>query len=76
MITIYLVVFNVFFNVNILRIIFIINSISKALTFSKGICFGTIYKYIDIFYIIIDFTKTFITIAATSTTISKLFITT
>ena len=75
MITIYLVVFNVFFNVNILRIIFIINSISKALTFSKGICFGTIYKYIDIFYIIINFTKTFTIIITTSTIIFELFIT-
>ena len=68
-------VFNALIDANIPRIILMINPTNKALTFNKGTCLGTIYKYIDISYIITDFIKAIIAIAVTSTTVSEPFIT-
>ncbi len=74
-ITIYPIVPNVLFDTNTLWIVIIINLTNKAFIFSKSIYLGIIYEYVDIFYIIIDFIKVFITIAITSTVVFKPFIT-
>jgi len=73
MIVTHLTISNTLFNVNIPRIILMVNPINKALTFNKSIYLNTIYKYIDISYIIIDFIKVITAIAVTSTIIFKPF---
>ncbi len=74
MTVIYLVVLNVFFDANTLRIVIIVNLTNKVFTFNKSIYLGIIHEYIDIFYIIIDFTKAFIAIITTSIIVFELFI--
>ncbi len=73
MIVIYPAVPNVFFDMNILWIVVIINLINKAFIFSRDMCFDTIYKCVDISYIMINITKAFTTIVVASTTVSKPF---
>ena len=73
MTVIYLAVSNVLFDMNTPCIVIIVNLTSKTLIFNKDIYLGSIYKYINISYIIIDITKAFIVVAATSTAVFKLF---
>ncbi len=73
MITIYPAVFNILLDTSTLCIVIIINLINKTLIFNKDIYLSSIYKYIDILYIIIDIAKVFTAIVATSTTVFKPF---
>jgi len=71
----HLIVSNVFFDINTLCIVIIVNLTNKTFTFNKDTYLGSIYKYIDISYIIIDIAKTFTAVATTFTAVSKPFIT-
>src|SRR6266566_7868095 len=53
-------------NNNIPRITIFTNPIKKCLEFNKNIWLKTIYKYIDIAYIITDIIKIFVVITTTS----------
>jgi len=48
---------------NISKIAILMNLIKKRLEFNKNIRLGTIYKYIDITYIIMDIIKIFVVMA-------------
>ena len=63
--TTYLAVVYTVLNNNILKIAILANSIKKRLELSKNIRLKTIYKYIDITYIITDIIKAFVAVTIT-----------
>ena len=73
MIAIYLIATYTVLDNNISRIAIFANPIKKCLEFSKNIRLETIYKYVDIIYIIIDIIKIFVAIAIASSVFSDLF---
>ncbi len=70
---IYPAISNVFLDINIPRIIIMVNPTSKVFILNKGICLGSIYKCINILYIITNITKTFTVVVIASTTVFELF---
>jgi len=58
---------------NTLKIVILVNLIKKCLEFNKNIQLETIYKYIDIMYIMTDIIKIFITMTTTSSVLSDFF---
>ncbi len=72
--TIYPIVLNILFDANTLYIVIIINLTNKTLILNKNICLDSIYKYIDILYIIINIAKVFTVVTTTSIAVFELFI--
>ncbi len=71
--TIYLAVVHIVLDNNIFKIIILTNSTKKYLEFNKNIRLGTIYKYINITYIIIDIFNAFVVVATISFILSDPF---
>jgi len=55
------------------KIAILTNLTKKCLEFNKNIRLGTIYKYVDIVYIIVDISKAFIIVAIAFSVFSDLF---
>ena len=70
---IYLAVVYIVLNSNILKIAILVNPIKKYLEFNKNIWLKTIYKYIDIVYIMMNIIKAFVIITTASFVFSDLF---
>jgi len=66
---------NTLLDISILYIVIIVNPINKTFTFNKNIYLGSIYKCIDILYIIINITKAFTAVAIAFTAVFKPFTT-
>ena len=71
--TIYLAVIYTILNNNIPKIAILMNSIKKRLKFNKNTQLRTIYKCVDIMYIITDITKAFVIITTTFSIFSNFF---
>ncbi len=72
MIRIYLTTSNAILNSTTLKIVILINSIKKALKIDKDIYIATIYKYIDIIYLMVGNLEILAALTTTLTTIFKL----
>ncbi len=71
--TIYPTVIYTILDNNTLKIVILANPIKKRLEFNKNIQLGTIYKYINTMYIIIDIIKAFVIITTTYSIFSNPF---
>ncbi len=72
-ITIYLTVVHMVLKSNIFKIAILVNPIKKYLEFNKNIQLKTIYKCVDIVYIMTDIIKAFVIMAIASSILSDLF---
>ncbi len=70
---IYPIVVYIVLDNNTLKIAIFTNPIKKCLEFNKNIRLETIYKYIDITYIMIDIIKVFVVVAIVSSVFLNLF---